>query len=445
MLRIWNYEYRDPMIQSGLAYLCNAVQEHTQPQDVEGNGRGELARYPAYAIWGLTRFPETAFDRRYREGLAFAIDWLNRNSLTEGGWPAALTGDFSFTVTMPAVRGLDRICRHPSYGKGASRLAAAARIALMRSNRGGSSQAWWTPYGDGAPPSAAATAMAVLILVGGNHAQRDVARSGVSWLLSNPNEWVDRIEPDMQIEDRAWQMMSFSLVIRAVMHPAAKVSPRTPVLRQAIHFFDELWVEQVGAWSHYRGGIASTTGSFAVIAAVHALKRAFEFDPIVHLETGHRDGPGRSTRRRVPRARLRLELASQDRMVRILNQHDETMVDCRIQGDSQWRVLEVVAMHHLEAEAQHDQMAQTIALDDLAAKVGTTTGATVKAISRVNKQLTRLADQNHNQFLPALIEDVRPKGSSGHRYGLEELDVVVVPDSPGRLSGQPSSPSEDSP
>jgi hypothetical protein len=180
------------------------------------------------------------------------------------------------------------------------------------------------------------------------------------------------------------------------------------------------------------------------MAAVDALKRAFEFDPIVHLETGHRYGQGRSTRRRGLRARLRLELAGQSRKVRILNQHDETVVDCRIQGDSQWRVLEVVATHHLEKAAQHDQMAQTIALDELAAKVGITTGATTKAISRVNNQLTRRADENHDQFLPALIEDIRPKGSSGHRYGLEELDVVLVQDGQDGRSGQPLPPSEDS-
>lgn len=429
MLRAWNYEFRDPEIQTGLKYLASAVKEHTQPKTAQGSGRGESARYPAFALWGLCRFPQGPFSSELASGLRFALKWLGKNKLPTGGWAMQPDGGFSFTVSMPAIHSLDRLSFHPEYGKLATVLAQDGRNAVVRDNRGSKTRPWWTPYGESAPPNGAATAMAVLTLAGGNDAQRELARGGIAWLLNNPSEWVDRTETDMSVDDRSWQMLSFSLGLRAVLHPCAKERPSESLYRSAIRYWEELWVDDAGAWSHHPGGIPSTTGSFGVIVAARALKRAFPFDPMKHLNV--RLGSKRAARKQLlPRPPLTVTLTRSEKQVHIVNQHGNTMFEGTIRGPAQWQVLELVSLQHLRGSEANDQLAQTIPLEQLASEAKSNPEACAKAIGRLNKFLTRRADQNHSQFLPALIEDISPSGSSGPRYGLDEVNVVVLDDAP---------------
>lgn len=166
-----------------------------------------------------------------------------------------------------------------------------------------------------------------------------------------------------------------------------------------------------------------------MIMAVRALKRAFEFDPRAHLEMGtRRQGPPRGSRHRKPRPRLRVELRPTIKSVRIWSHGAEPIVDLRVRGESQWIVLEAVACRHHEAQDENDQRTQTIALSELATALPSSNSpdAAARAVSRINKLLTGHAWQNHNEFLPALIEDIRPSGSTERRYGLEEVDVTIV-------------------
>jgi hypothetical protein len=336
-------------------------------------------------------------------------------------------GDLSLTVTTPAIHALDRVKFHPRFGSVATTLAQQAREAVVKANRGSARQPWWTPYGDAGRPSGAATALAVLALAGGSEKQRELARGGIGWLLNNPSEWVDRTETDMSVEDRAWQMMSFSLGMRAVLHPCAKESPTKAIYQRAIQYWDELWIDKAGAWSHHPGATPSTTGSFGVIVAARAVKRALPFDPASHLKIGP---PARrsSGPRTLPRPRLTIRLTPSLQFVQIENQQGSTVVDTTIKGPAQWRVFETVALHHLKTADANDQLAQTISLTELAEKVGSSQEACARALARVNALLSKQADQNHNQFLPSLIEDIKPAGSLGGRYGLDEVDVVLLED-----------------
>src|SRR5829696_6752039 len=124
---------------------------------VEGPGRGITARYPAFALWGLTRYPQAPFSEELKPGFEFSLGWLVKNRLKAGGWAAAPGGDFSFTVTMPAVHALDRLAFLPEYGKAASMLREQARRRVVGENRGTAAHPWWTPYGEGGQPSGAAT------------------------------------------------------------------------------------------------------------------------------------------------------------------------------------------------------------------------------------------------------------------------------------------------
>ena len=76
--------------------------------------------------------------------------------------------------------------------------------------------------------------MAVLALTNGTPEQRVLARKGASWLMTNPGGWVRAIEPDLQLQDRPWSIMSFSLGLRAVLHPRIGIEATNPVLEPAI-------------------------------------------------------------------------------------------------------------------------------------------------------------------------------------------------------------------
>ena len=430
ILRVSKYEYRNPMIQGGLAYLASAVRLHTQPKRAGSPGRGLSARYPAYALWGLTRYPQAPFDKKLRKGFEFSIAWMWKNRLKGGGWAIGRDGDFSLTVTMPAVHALDRLAFHPDWGKAADKMRTEARRRVVRERRGTKASPWWTPYGDRGKPSAAATAMAVLTLAGGDEAERDLARNAIAWLLKHPEEWVDRCETDTFIEDRSWLMLSFSLGLRAVLHPCAKESPDQEILRAAIEHWDGLWIEEANAWTHIPGDVPTTTGSFGVIVAARALKQAFAFDPATHML-------GTPTRRKrrtkgapLPRLPLTVALNRTHRCIHVVNQMGETMVKERIKGPTQWRMLELVAQRHLDGEASKDQSKQTVSLGELSKENDSSAEACEKAIDRVNTLLRQLAKKKHNQHLPSLIEDIVPSGGGEGSFGFDRVDSVVFDDGP---------------
>jgi len=421
ILRSWNYEFRDRSIQDGLRYLANAVPRHMQ-------GRGRTLRYPAFALWGLTRYPQAPFSKGLEKGFIYSLAMLQRYKLDGGGWPVERGGDFSLTVSMPCVHALDRLAYHPRYGAVAELLRSQARQRVVRERRGAKALPWWTPYGDQGKPSGAATAMAVLTLAGGNNEERALARNGITWLLGNPQEWVDRCETDTNIDNRSWQMLSFSLAMRAVLHPCAKESPSKPILRSAVQHWDDLWVDTAGAWTHIPGDIPTTTGSFGVVVAARALKRSFEFDPATHLQVASR--MKRSKRRSHPRPPLSFTLYRSTQCIHIVNQRGDTVVKTKLKGQTQWRCLELIAKRHIEGATSNDQSRQTITLAELAKACENSAEACARAIHRLNSRLSREADKNNNRFLQTLIEDIDPSDGGERGVGFDEVECVVIEDAP---------------
>jgi hypothetical protein len=427
ILRVSKYEFQDPAIQGGLAYLASAVRTHTQTKRADSPGRGASARYPAYALWGLTRYPQAPFSKNLEKGFEFSLSWLHKNRLEGGGWAIGRDGNFSLTVTTPAVHALDRLAFLPTeWGKAADTMRKEARLRVMRERRGSKKSPWWTPYGDRGKPSGAATAMAVLTLAGGGEPERDLARNAIGWLLKHPEEWVNHCESDTFVEDRSWQMLSFSLGLRAVLHPCAKESPDTEILRAAIEHWDDLWIEEANAWTHIPGAVPNTTGSFGVIVAARALKRAFDFDPATHMLGARSKKAKRSKRIPLPRPPLTVTLNPSGQRIHVVNQMGETMVKTKVKGPKQWLILEQVARRHLEGQATNDQSRQTISLTELKAH-SPSAEAVTKAIDRVNALLSEVATKKYNQHLPSLIEDITPSGGEPG-FGFDRVDSVVFCD-----------------
>jgi hypothetical protein len=423
MLRLCDYEYDAPEIQSGLTYLAREVKRHTQPMSPSGPGRGDCARFPVFALWGLTRYHRAIADRRFEDGIAFAIKWLSRNELPEGGWAVQRgVADLSFTMTTPAIHALDRLRTHHRHGDDASRLTHNAREAFQRRANlvSGCQQAWWTPYDEGADPSAAATILAVLALTNGPPTQRDLARQGANWLMAHPECWVTGIEPDRQLDDRQWSIMSFSLGLRALLHPRIGIQPTNPTLRPAIQHLSGLWVDEKNGWAVIRGWRPTTTGCFAVVSAVHALKRAFDFDPEQHLlgfepEAGPEPPPARSP--------LAITLSLAEQHVLIEDQAGECLVSCNIRGGAQWRVLVAIAKQHLSA--QDDEVAQAIPVEALAARFGVKPSSVARTVRRVNEKLSDEATMS-GCHLQGLIEHVVAGDTTQNRYGFEQVEEVIL-------------------
>ncbi|HXF30234.1 MAG TPA: hypothetical protein VN522_01850 [Solirubrobacterales bacterium] len=423
ILRSRNYEYGHPSIQAGLRYLATFMTHIVK----RGKGDRDATRYPVFALWGLTRFPQGALDKKFDEAIGKAVRWLDKNRLEDGGWATDRDDCFSLTVTMPTVHAFDRLRHHPTYGDAAQGMADQARRRVVREARGTKASAWWTPYGDGGDPSGATTAMAVLTLAAGTPEQRKVARAGIAWLIQHPEEWVDRCEADIHVETRSWQMLSFSLGLRAILHPCADEAPPQRILEAAIRHWDDLWVEDPGAWSHTRGDKPNTSGSFGVMVAARALKRSFEFDPAVHLKV-------RPRRRRLKqkgeaRFALSLTIDRDRRHVKVVNQIGHQVVDTTIQGATQWLMLKLVTERHLAGQGTNDQAKQTITLAELAAANESTEEACVRAIDRVNEVLSRWAKENGRQFLPTLIEPIKdPRGIAPDGFGFDQVESVVFVD-----------------
>jgi hypothetical protein len=433
LLRGWGHPVDDPRVAGGLGYLATQVSRHTHPIGRRGDGRGEFSRFPAYALWGLTRYLRAIGERRYHTGLQFAVSWLAQHRRPRGGWAVGTGGELSYVSTLPAVHALDRLTLHPTLGTVAAELARDARTAVAFAVQRTHGRAWWTADGPGAPPSAGVTALAVLTLADGNPPQRELARSGIAWLLANPARWRTEVEPDRQLESRLWHIMSFSLGLRAILHPCGSVSASERVLEPAIRHLDALWDPETGAWGEFIGGKGTTSGSFAVVAAVRALKRAAEFDPFVDLGYPIRVASRRFARG--ARSRRTLQLYPDTQRVRIQDRDGTVLADGRLLGTSQWAILLHAAKHHIAKAPSGDQAVQTFSSAELAAITSVQPASVQRTIRRLNASLKDLvAEQRPREFLSDLIEDITPEGSGERKYGFDEVDIVIETGQPDAVT-----------
>jgi hypothetical protein len=464
MLRMLGYEAQDDLVAGGMRYLALEVKEQLKP-----GGRGVYARYPAYALWGLMRFPAAVSEPEVLEGAKFSASWLMRRQRPAGAW--TLDGErndelpVSLPATMAAVHGLDRLAPYVrgAFGQRSMATTSAARDAIMATAERADAGVFWRQL-PGGVPCPGATSLAVLTLAGGSREHREMAQQGIEYLRADRLSWTRSVHIDDQLEQLTWRIMSFSLGLRALLHPCAPsvtAASSKQIIQEVVSHFDDLWDEENGAWSVQQGHRASTTGSYAVLAALRALKNRSEFDPVKAYgltvnSNGQKDRSGEA----IP-GRQRAGTGNSQRQVRLIPDQQrisikdpelsdrEFFVDWDSRARSQWGILEHMLRLKLKAnESQRqDQYEYTVSPAELAtyAKHEAVDPATVdRTIRRINQKIAAAAAEVRIHSFPLLIEKIVPGDSTDFRYGIEEAQVVIGrPPSPS-MSGQVSQVSVDS-
>ncbi len=432
ILRIRGLEHGDSQIQGGLRYLAEKVSEHTQPRsDARPGARGEWSRFPAYALWGLMRYPASRHDETLKHGIAFSYRWLRDNCLPSGGWSQSREqGPLWLPGTMVAVHALDRLAVYSGEGiaRAAGELVDRARghIIANAQHKNGNRQQFWTqtPGGEACP---GATSLAVLTLARGSEMHREAARAGINWLGANRGEWTNRAHIDDQFETRVWHILSFSLGLRALMHPCGERDLNDPAVAEVVRYLDILWNEEHQGWADRPGLKASTSGSYAVISAVHALKRVWPFDPFEHLglRPHRRAGPGGTP----PRAHRVLYVSGPERSIRIEDSAGGLILQTRIEGPSQWLILLTLATRHHEAVSRGstNQTEMTVSLAECAQLRSNGKAAkpesVTRALRRLHEKLAAEAGRRSRRVFVELIEDHVPPETTERRLALEQIEV----------------------
>jgi hypothetical protein len=436
MLRMRGLEANDKLIREGLQYLAREVKEQTKP-----TGRGAYSRYPAYALWGFMRFPAGLDDPEVFDSAKFAASWLMSRTRPDGGWAVGAAADdgpaLSLPATMPAVHGLDRMApfARGAFGHRCAKVAGEARDEIVRLGEESSRGTFWRQR-QSTRPCPGATSLAVLTLAGGSTVHRDAAARGIEYLRRTPKEWTTAVHVDEQLDQRTWRLMSFSLGLRALLHPCAARRAPKKVIREVILHFDDLWDDDAGAWAVQQGHDASTTGSYAVVAAVRALKNAWSFDPAVAYRVGAEPGGGK---REVARATT--SRPASPRTVRLLpgvsgiairdpelsDQEFEVVWDEK--AKSQWGMLKALLDRRVGASENPnaDQYDYTLSPTELAQFTPSKTiddASVVRTIRRINEKIAEEAQSIRIAKFPALIEEIVPGDSREVRYGIEETEIL---------------------
>lgn len=438
MLRMLGREAHDELVTGGMRYLAREVKEQTRP-----GGRGVYARYPAYALWGLMRFPAAVFDPQIFEGARFSASWLMKRTRPSGAWTVDGARDDSVPISLPAtmaaVHGLDRLApiARGIYGQNCMQTSAAARDAIMLAAVPAGAGVFWKQLPGGAA-CPGATSLAVLTLAGGSRSHREVARQGLEYLRAHRNEWTTSVHVDDQLEQLTWRIMSFSLGLRALLHPFATKGPTKRTIQEVVAHFDDLWDDRTGAWAVQQGQDASTTGSYAVLAAVRALKNAWPFDPVsAHgLPKSKRTAtkPASQVATNGSAARQRQVRLAPDKQAIWISDPEisdgEFFVAWDSKAKSQWGILEAMLLLKQKANESDrpDQYDYTLSPEELAAyakSAGIDPDTVDRTIRRINEKIAEAAAVVRIPSFPALIEKIVPGDSKEVRYGIEETKVVT--------------------
>jgi hypothetical protein len=429
ILRIRGDAHRGDAVRSGLKYLATSVERQTQP-----GARGEWTRFPAYALWGLMRYPAALRDPALARGAVFSYMWLEKAARRDGGWTQlrrpAKDDPMSLPVTMVAAHALERFAIYTRDRRGrAEALVNEARDEIARAAEGRTSQRWWAQV-PGEEKCPGATCLAVLTLARGEDRHRECARRGIAWLAANPEMWTDQVHYDDHIESRTWRIFSFSLGLRALLHPCAPRAVNDPTIGKVIKHCYKIWNNEEGGWSDRPGGNATTAGSYAVVSATHALKRAWPFDPAEML--GLQPPPGSRAAHR-PRPLRILYVCEPERTIRVTTERDELLVESKIAGKSQWTILKALSkrLDSAARKGSNDQTEQTMSLADLAELCGdgetsTQPESARKTIERLNLKLKQKAAERGVRNFVDLIEDHFPPGTNEKWAALEEIEVRFV-------------------
>jgi hypothetical protein len=435
MLRMRGYEHTDKRITKGLHYLAVEVREQLKP-----GGRGVYSRYPAYALWGLMRFPNALYDPAIFDSAKFSANWLVGRARPSGGWTVdgapVDDSEVSLPATMAAVHGLDRMSPYVRGKLGAQYAAAAeaARDAVVEQAIKSGEGSCWRQLA-GAPICPGATSLAVLTLAGGSERHREYARRGIQYLTDHP-DWTNAVHPDEQLEKRMWHIMTFSLGLRAILHPCAANRPSDKVIKPVLRHFDALWDEKAMAFAVAPGREGSTTGSYAVLAAIRALKNASSFDPWAEYRIKRSAAASSAASRAAARkvSVRRVTVAFDKRAIRVWdgNTEREFRVVWSDRADSQWRMLVAMLKRRdttnkkLAQRESVDQGDYALSLRELAAFTndGDVKRATInQTIRRINLKVGDAAGAQGIRNFPALVEDIEIAESSELGYGLEDSEI----------------------
>jgi hypothetical protein len=437
ILRIRGLEFHDDQIQGGLRFLSEQVRKHTRPAGRDG-GRGEFTRYPAYALWGLMRYPAALTDPNLCQGIGFSVKWLREHALPSGGWAEGREpGPLWLPGTMVAVHALDRSGIYGSSN--AAGLTHTAREHVAANARQKTrKQSYWIQT-DGGEPCPGATSLAVLTLARGTTEQREAARGGIEWLHANTSQWTQRVHEDITVDWR-WRILTFSLGLRALMHPCGERDVDDPAVAEVVQHMDLLWKDH--GWTDVPGMKEPLmSGSYAVISAVHTLKRVWQFDPFDDL----RIAAPRS--RRVEnslRPRRVLYVSPSQKTIRIVD-NGTFVVQSHIAGRSQWQVLFRLATRHQQAleRGSKNQTDMTVSLEECAQfcneGAGVGTESVRRTVKRLHEKLGQEAKRHSRSAFVPLIDPHVPPGTTERRLALEETEVIFVED----ISNEPKPPASE--
>lgn len=437
ILRIRGLGSDSDVVRRGLGYLGGQVARQTQPAGnlQPGVSRGEWTRFPAYALWGLMRYPASRQQQSVADGIKFCYSWLLANQLEAGGWSQSKgDGPLWLPGTMVAVHALERLGMY-SQPTAAAKIAAAVDMARQHiaenAHACGKGRCHWQQVVGGGE-CAGATSLAVLTLARGSQKQRDVARAGIDWLAANRDQWTEHVHVDKQVESRTWRILSYGLGLRALMHPCGERDFSDPAVAEVVMHLDRLWREDDQGWAEDLGMHASASGSYAVISAIHTLKRVWPFDPFEQL--GLRIKPTQSQGRR-PRGHRVMFVCESQKSIHLQDDSGELIVQAPIPGKAQWPLLLCVAKRHFEAvkRGASDDTDRTISLEEYAdLSGGIKPEAVARTRDRLHQHLSRQAKKQTRRNLIELIEDHVSPGSPERRFALENIEVHFVEELPER-------------
>jgi hypothetical protein len=376
------------------------------------------------------RYPESRHDQTLATGIVFATKWLRSNALPAGGWSRAKDQKTSIWLpgTMVAVHALERLGIYSSTALAheIQALTKKARDHIVENGlrTSGNRMHWTQIVGGNACPGA--TSLAVLTLARGSEHHRDAARAGIEWLSANRELWTRHVHIDNLIDKRLWRIQSFSLGLRALMHPCGERDVGDPAVAEVVSHFNSLWRDGNHGWADEPGLEASMSGGYAVISAVQTLKRVWDFDPYEHLGIlmQHR-GKVKSPPPRAPRI---LNVCTNERSIRIEDDRGDLILQTRLGGKAQWPFVLMLANRHHEAVSKGttNKTEMTISLDEYARALKTKPESVIRTRRRLHEKLVKEARKLSQRAFVELVEDHFPPETTELRFALEEIEVHFV-------------------
>lgn len=259
VFRTANVPLHHPIVVSGLDYLAKNVNEHPKPK--EQGGRDPHTRYAVHVLRGFSEYPESLFEKRYRDGFFAAWRWLQENNRAGGGWTEwPEQANLSLFATANVALALQR-CGIPNLRHDLARI----RRAIRSEGRAGSKGVSWKQNPSDRAACPASTAWAVLALAGSMEEEDlESARGGIEWLLKNRERWQGKPTEDRNVEGTAWRHVTPALGLRAVLSGVAEISPDNRRLYSAWDFIDKLWRPERREWAHDLESAESLAGNYAV-------------------------------------------------------------------------------------------------------------------------------------------------------------------------------------